>query len=69
MIKKGDIVLVSFTNLKGSKRRPAVILFVDDLDVIAVFITSKINNPNSNEQLLRPSAKNRLKVTSLIKNY
>jgi mRNA interferase MazF len=43
-MEKGDIVLISFpfTNLKGAKRRPAVILYKGELDVIVSFITSRI---------------------------
>lgn len=69
MIRKGDIVLVSFpfTNLKGNKRRPAVILFVDELDVIAAFITSRIKNPKAFDFPIEPSKNNNLKKPSLIK--
>ena len=69
MINKGDIVLVSFpfTNLKGSKRRPAVILYIGEMDVVAAFITSRIAKVSSFELLINPSKTNRLKKPSLIR--
>jgi len=62
-------VLVSFpfTNLKGSKRRPAVILYIGEMDVVAAFITSRIAKISSLELLIDPSKTNRLKKPSLIK--
>lgn len=68
-MNKGDIVLVSFpfTNLKGSKRRPAVILYIGEMDVVAAFITSRIAKISSLELLIDPSKTNRLKKPSLIK--
>ncbi len=69
MINKGDIVLVSFpfTNLKGSKRRPAIILYIGEMDVVAAFITSRTAKISSFELLINPSEINRLKKPSLIK--
>jgi len=69
LINKGDIVLVSFpfTNLKGIKRRPAVILYIGEMDVVAAFITSRIAKMSYFELLINPSEANRLKKPSLIK--
>ena len=40
-MKKGDVVLIKFpfTDLSGSKLRPAVVLFDSGNDLIAAFIT------------------------------
>jgi mRNA interferase MazF len=44
-MRKGDIVLVPFpfTDLSGSKIRPALVLVGQELDVTVAFITSKTN--------------------------
>jgi len=50
--KKWDIVLVPFpfTNLKSSKKRPALVISPDEynnqLDVVIAFITSKMDQSN-----------------------
>ena len=69
-MKKGDLVLISFpfTNLKGKKRRPAVVLHTNGLDVVVSFITSKIKWEESTDPYLEPdSSSNNLKVPSLVR--
>ena len=68
-MKKGDIVLLSFpfTDLKGKKVRPALVLVVSDLDVIVAFITTQFKWQNSFDILLEPNDLNGLKKTSLLR--
>jgi mRNA interferase MazF len=68
-MKKGDIVLIPFpfTNLQGSKRRPAVILYKGELDVIVSFITSKVKWEEKTDLLIVPDKRNGLKKPSLIR--
>ncbi len=68
-MKKGDIVLIPFpfTNLKGAKRRPAVILYKGELDVIVSFITSRIKWEEKTDLLIVPDQLNGLKKPSLIR--
>lgn len=68
-MKKGDIVLLSFpfTDLKGNKIRPALVLVVSDLDVIVAFITTQFKWQNTFDILLEPNDLNGLKKTSLVR--
>ena len=68
-MKKGDIVLLSFpfTDLKGKEIRPALVLFVSDLDVIVAFITTQFKWQNTFDILLEPNDLNGLKKTSLVR--
>jgi len=68
-VKKGDIVLLSFpfTDLKGKKIRPALVLVVSDLDVIVAFITTQFKWQNLYDVLLEPNDLNGLKKTSLVR--
>lgn len=66
---KGDIVLMMFpfTNLSGSKLRPAVVLFENDLDITVCFITTQIAWQETYDIQLAPNAENGLKKQSLIR--
>lgn len=66
-MKKGDIVLIPFTDLSGSKNRPALILHEDGLDVTVAFISSEIKWQTPNDLLLSPTSKNGLKKVSLVR--
>ncbi|NDP26768.1 MAG: type II toxin-antitoxin system PemK/MazF family toxin [Flavobacterium sp.] len=68
-MKKGDIILLSFpfTDLKGKKIRPALVLVVSDLDVIVAFITTQFKWQNPYDILLDPNESNGLKKTSLLR--
>ena len=66
---KGDIVLLPFpfTDLKGQKKRPAIVLTTDNSDVTVSFITTKLKWYSEFDIKLNPSESNGLKKTSLIR--
>ena len=66
---KGDIVLItfSFTDLSGSKLRPAVILTDTNADLTVCFVTTQIQWQESTDVTLLPNLTNRLKKQSLIR--
>ncbi len=66
---KGDIVLIPFpfTNLTGSKLRPAIVLFVTDFDLTVSFITTHLKWKDSTDIEILPSTENGIKKTSLIR--
>lgn len=68
-MKKGDVILIPFpfTDLTGSKLRPAVVLYASREDIMLVFITSNIANPEPLDMQLTPNPHNRLKQKSLLK--
>ena len=68
-MNKGDIVLIPFpfSDLSGSKKKPAVILIESVEDVTIAFITTQIKWNSENDILLQPSDLNGLKKVSLIR--
>jgi len=68
-VKKGDIVLIPFpfTDLKGNKNRPAIVLYASELDVTVCFITSELKWEEEFDITLTPSELNGLKTKSLIR--
>lgn len=66
---KGNIVLLSFpfTDMSGSKLRPAIILAETVLDITACIITSQIGWQEAKDVLLSPNTTNGLTKTSLVR--
>ncbi|MBX9782353.1 MAG: type II toxin-antitoxin system PemK/MazF family toxin [Chitinophagaceae bacterium] len=66
---KGDIVLITFpfTDLTGSKLRPAVILADTTLDSTVCFITTQLQWQEATDVQLIPTLSNGLKKQSLIR--
>ncbi len=66
---KGDIILITFpfTDLSGSKLRPAVVLVETSLDVTVCFITTQMQWMEPADLLLIPNNTNLLKRQSLIR--
>ncbi len=71
-MKKGDIVLVlvpfPFSDLTGSKMRPALVLARYKREVIVVFMTSNLIGKSKMDILVEPNDENGLKSVSLIKS-
>ena len=68
-MKKGDIILIPFpfTNLSGSKNRPALVLLNSELDVTVTFISTQFQWKEETDILLHPNPENGLKKESLIR--
>jgi mRNA interferase MazF len=68
-MEKGDIVLIPFpfTDLSGSKNRPALVLVSGELDVTLAFISSQLKWKEDIDVLLKPTKENGLKQESVIR--
>lgn len=68
-MRKGDIVLIRFpfTDLSGSKNRPALVLVSRQSDVVVAFITSNMIHSENWDVVLEPNSQNGLKQISAIK--
>ncbi len=66
---QGDLVLIPFpfTDLSGSKVRPALVLAVTALDVTLAFITTQLQWQEPTDVVLQPTQLNGLKKQSLIR--
>ncbi len=64
----GDLVLIEvpFTDLSGSKKRPALVLSVFKDDILVAFMTSRLDKAGSEDVVLRKSGKNGLVVDSAV---
>jgi mRNA interferase MazF len=62
-MNKGEIILITFpfTDLSGSKLRPALILAADKDDVTVAFITTNLQKVSNIDMFLQKSATNGLK--------
>ena len=65
---KGDIVLIPFpyTDLSGSKLRPALIMAETQFDVTVAFITTQLQWQEPTDILLQPQSNNGIKKLSLV---
>lgn len=68
-MEKGNVILIPFpfTDLTGSKKRPALIPSVSNLDVTVCFISTQLHQQESSDLLLLPNLNNGLKKTSLVR--
>ena len=68
-MNKGEIILITFpfTDLSGSKLRPALVLAADKDDVTVAFITTNLQQVNNTDMFLQKSSTNGLKKDSLVK--
>lgn len=68
-MQKGDIILIPFpfTDLSGSKKRPALVLIPRASDITVSFISTQLRWQELMDLLLQPDATNGLKKPSLVR--
>ncbi len=68
-MSKGDVVLIifPFTDLSGSKLRPAVILAESKLDITVCFVTTQIAWQENTDVVINPTNNNGIRKPSLIR--
>ena len=68
---KGEIVLAEFpyTDYRGSKSRPVLILAEKKVDVLGAFITRNLENMDDDDLLLKADNQNKLKKNSRIRLF
>lgn len=66
---KGDVVLITFpfTDLSGTKLRPAVVLIDTQIDITVCFITTQTQWQESSDLIIDPSPSNGLRKRSLVR--
>jgi mRNA interferase MazF len=66
--RPGDLILVQipFTDLTGTKKRPALVLLARDGDYLVAFITSRLDQATPGDVVLRHSKANGLAVDSAV---
>ena len=66
---KGDIVLITFpfTDLSGSKLRPALVIPDTNLDLTVCFMTTQTQWQEPTDVLLIPNVNNGLRIQSLVR--
>lgn len=68
-MRKGDLILIPFpfTDLTGSKKRPALVLISGNLDVTVCFIFTQLQWQEPTDLLVQPNIDNGLKRISLVR--